>query len=207
MTRKYIKIYFAVIYRNVLNHYKWYFVVILLGEEGRQMSGHRENFATSRPVSLKECGLWTWAVYIFVFLAYVLKINSDTRNNHLLFFFLHWRIPTLYDFLACVTDTKRTASGSTVQNATYDESCGNLLVISGWPRRNIEIFLAHIKNVQKPGHYIERNAGQIKQHKHGLNVFYLKWFDASGQAALARFSDARMIPIVSCYMKLPLTGK
>ena len=48
----------------------------------------QQNIKISRPVALKGCGVGTWAVYIFVFLAYVLEINSETRNIHLLFFLI-----------------------------------------------------------------------------------------------------------------------
>jgi hypothetical protein len=84
------------------------------------------------PISLKVCELGMQVIYIFVFLAYILEINNDTRNIHLLF--LNLVNPNLYDFLVCVTNTKHSSSGSTVQYATFDVwSCGMLLVLSGWP--------------------------------------------------------------------------
>jgi hypothetical protein len=55
-------------------------------------------------VSLNVCELGIQVVYILVFLAYILEINSDIRNIHLLFF-LNSGNTILYDFLVCVTNT------------------------------------------------------------------------------------------------------
>jgi hypothetical protein len=61
-----------------------------------------------------------------------------------------------------VSQTRNMRRGSgTVQNATrHVLCCGMLLVLSGWPRRNIES-MAHIKILQNPGITMNGTLGKL----------------------------------------------